>query len=353
MGIQSAAMMIKSVHVRKLFSEYDYDLELCCPLTFIHSPNGMGKSTLMHMLYAALKGDMRYLDETPFERMEIWFDDDAIMVLQNYDGRLSVLMQKNEVDVPLTDADMADVCNCIYIPPERLAYKKGDGHLVPTLEAYAHELYARFRYAKEHRELEPHPENARPDLSDGELEFWAKDLKAKLDFIKDAGFEPEIPARMKFPPSRYEISKDRQGYEELTASIDEYVKRNYVLAESVIIYKDIVNEIFIDKSITVSDTGKLGVVMNNGMSLPLQRLSSGEKQILIMFFALLFHAEPGSVVVLDEPEISLHVSWQQKLGRYYSDICRVRNIQMIVATHSPQVIHDMWEYARELRPSDA
>ena len=72
-----------------------------------------------------------------------------------------------------------------------------------------------------------------------------------------------------------------------------------------------------------------------------------------MFFALLFHAGPGSVVVLDEPEISLHVSWQQKLGRYYSDICRVRNIQMIVATHSPQVIHDMWEYARELRPSDA
>ena len=346
-------MMIKSVHVRKLFSEYDYDLDLCCPLTFIHSPNGMGKSTLMHMLYAALKGDMRYLTETPFERMEIWFDDDAIMVLQNFDGRLSVLMQKNEVDVPLTDADMADVCSCIYIPPERLAYRKSDGHMVPTLEAYAHELYARFRYAKEHRELEPQPENARPDLTDGELEFWAKDLKAKLDFIKDAGFEPEIPARMKFPPSRYEISKDRQGYEELTASIDEYVKRNYVLAESVIIYKDIVNEIFIDKSITVSDTGKLGVVMNNGMSLPLQRLSSGEKQILIMFFALLFHAEPGSVVVLDEPEISLHVSWQQKLGRYYSDICRVRNIQMIVATHSPQVIHDMWEYARELRPSDA
>ena len=311
-------MMIKSVHVRKLFSEYDYDLDLCCPLTFIHSPNGMGKSTLMHMLYAALKGDMRYLTETPFERMEIWFDDDAIMVLQNYDGRLSVLMQKNEVDVPLTDADMADVCSCIYIPPERLAYRKSDGHLVPTLEAYAHELYAR-----------------------------------KLDFIKDAGFEPEIPARMKFPPSRYEISKDRQGYEELTASIDEYVRRNYVLAESVIIYKDIVNEIFINKSITVSDTGKLGVVMDNGMSLPLQRLSSGEKQILIMFFALLFHAEPGSVVVLDEPEISLHVSWQQKLGRYYADICRVRSIQMIVATHSPQVIHDMWEYARELRPSDA
>ena len=144
---------------------------------------------------------------------------------------------------------------------------------------------------------------------------------------------------MKFPPSRYDISKDRRGYEELTASISEYV--------------NIVNEIFLDKTVTVSDSGKIGITMNNGMSLPLVKLSSGEKQIIIMFYALLFHAEPGSIVILDEPEISLHVSWQQKLGRYFSDICRVRNIQMIVATHSPQVIHDMWDSARELRPSDA
>lgn len=346
-------MMIKSVNITKLFNEYDYDLDICCPLTFLHSPNGMGKSTLMRMVYAALKGDVRYLSDTPFERMEIWFDDDAIMVLQKYDGKLSVLMQKNEVDTPLTPDEMSEVCESVYIPPERLAIRKRDGHMVPTLEAYAHELYERFRYAKEHTELEPHPENARDDLTDGELEFWAKDLKAKLDFIRDAGFEPEIPSRMKFPPSRNDISKDRQAYMDLTASIADYVKRNYVLAESVIIFKDIVNEIFIDKSVTVSDSGKIGITMNNGMSLPIHKLSSGEKQILIMFFALLFHAEPGSIVILDEPEISLHVSWQQKLGRYFSDICRVRDIQMIVATHSPQVIHDMWDSARELRPANA
>lgn len=346
-------MMIKSLKVTKLFDEYDYSLDICCPLTFLHSPNGMGKSTLMRMTYAALKGDVRYLSDTPFERMEIWFEDDAIMVLQKYEGRLNVLMQKNEVDTPLTPDDMAEVCKTVYIPPERLAIRKRDGHMVPTLEAYAHELYEKFRYAKEHTELEPHPEQVRSDLNDGELEFWSKDLKAKLDFIKEAGFEPNIPSRMKFPPSRYDISKDRRGYEELTASISEYVKRNYVLAESVIIFKDIVNEIFLDKTVTVSDSGKIGITMNNGMSLPLVKLSSGEKQIIIMFYALLFHAEPGSIVILDEPEISLHVSWQQKLGRYFSDICRVRNIQMIVATHSPQVIHDMWDSARELRPSDA
>ncbi len=346
-------MMIKSLHVLKLFNEYDYHLDICCPLTFLHSPNGLGKSTLMRMLYAALKGDVKYLSEVPFERLEIAFDDESFLIIQNFKGELISLVQKNEVDTPLTPDEMAEVCNVVYIPPERLAVRRRDGHLAPTLEAYAQELHEQFRYAKEHRELDPHPERARPDLTDGELEFWAKDLKAKLDFIKDAGFEPEIPAGKKFPPSRYEIAKDRQGYMDLNCSIAEYVERNYTLAESVIIYKDIVNEIFINKTLTVSDTGRIGVSMNNGTSLQIQKLSSGEKQILIMFYALLFHAEPGSIVVLDEPEISLHVSWQQKLGRFFADICRVRNLQMIVATHSPQVIHDMWDSARELRPANA
>ena len=72
-----------------------------------------------------------------------------------------------------------------------------------------------------------------------------------------------------------------------------------------------------------------------------------------MFYNLLFHTEPGSIVIVDEPEISLHVSWQQRIGALFSDICRVRNIQIIVATHSPQIIHDMWDYAVELRSKDA
>ncbi len=351
--ILTVAMMIKSLRVSKLFYEYDYDIDVYTPLTFLHSPNGMGKSTLMHMLYAALKGDVKFLSEIPFERMEIWFKDEAVMIIQNYGGRLHTLMQKNEVDTPLDPDAMSKVCSAVYIPPERLSVKRKDGHIASSLEVYAHKLHERFRYAKEHSELDPYPELARRNLTDEELEFWAKVLKAKLDFIKNAGFEPNMPSRMKFPPSRSEINKDREGYENLTASIAEYIDKNYVLAESVIIFKDIVNEIFMDKSITVSDTGKIGITMNNGMSLPLQRLSSGEKQILIMFFLLLFYTEPGSVVVLDEPEISLHVCWQQKLGRFFLDICRIRGIQMIVATHSPQVIHDLWDSAKELRPANA
>ncbi len=345
-------MMIRSLYIQKLFDEYDYDLDICRPLAFIHSQNGMGKSTIMRMINAALRGDVKALSEAPFERMDIGFDDDTVMIIENDKGALRVQMQKNELETPITPDEMAEVCKVIYIPSDRLAQKKRDGHLSPTLETYAQELYEHIRYAVQHSALEPHPELV-GDLSDGELEFWSKDLKAKLDFIKDAGFEPEIPAGMKFPPSRYEINKDRQGYAQLVASISDYVKKNYLLAESIIIYKDVVNEIFLNKTLKISESGRASIAMDNGSSLMFRDLSSGEKEILIMFYALLFHADPGSLVIMDEPELSLHVSWQQMLGKYFLDICRVRSLQMIVATHSPQVIHDMWDQAIELRPADA
>ena len=155
------------------------------------------------------------------------------------------------------------------------------------------------------------------------------------------------------PPSRYDLIDRRKDYEDLTFSIADYVDRNYNLAESIIVFKDIVNDIFINKGVTVSESGKIIITMDNGTALQLNKLSSGERQILILFYILLFHAEPGSLVIIDEPEISLHVTWQQRLGDVFLDICRLRNLQMIVATHSPQVIHDKWDLARELKPGNA
>lgn len=346
-------MFVKSIRVTGLFNEYDYNLDLCIPLTFIHSPNGMGKTTLMRMVYAALRGDVAYLKETPFQRLDIAFEDDTDLIVENVQGELLTNIKKSEVLTAVGPEGTSQLCSAVYLSPERTTIQRRDGHLAPTLDVYAQELAETIRYAKEHRELEHTDEDPAKDMTDGELEFWCKDLKAKLDFIRDAGFEPDIPAGKKFPPSRYEIAKDRAGYEELACEVNAYIGRNYILAESIIIFKDIVNEIFINKTMTVSDSGKIGISMNNGTALQIQKLSSGEKQILIMFYVLLFHASPGSLVIIDEPEISLHVVWQQSLGGYFSDICRVRGIQMIVSTHSPQVIHDKWDLARELRPSDA
>ena len=346
-------MKIKSAYIDQLFNEFDYDIELFDTLTFLHSPNGFGKSTLMHLISSSLKGDLKYISDTMFQRMDIGFDEGTVLIVENNGGDLLIQMQRNELETKIDEEEMASLCDVIYIPPERLVLKKRDGHLASALDAYAQELYESIRYAKELGELRPPSKDIAEGKSDAELEFLAKDLKAKLDFIKDGGLEPNLPPRLRFPPSRYELTSNRDEYVQLIGSIADYVDRNYNLAESIIVFKDIVNEIFINKSVVVSESGKLGIQMDNGTALQLSRLSSGEKQILIMFYILLFHATPGSLVIVDEPEISLHVSWQQKLADLFLNICRVRNLQMIVATHSPQVIHDKWDLTVELRPGNA
>ena len=345
-------MIIKSLYISGLFNQFDYTLNLCDGLTFIHAQNGFGKSTVMRMVYAAMKGDVRYLSETPFTRLDIGFFDGTNLIIENNSGELLIQMQKNELETEITPEEMADICDVTYISPERLVIKKKDGHLAPALETYAQELYERIRYSREHSELVPYG-GKRKEMTDSELEFWCKDLKAKLDFIKDAGFEPDMPSGIRFPPSRYDIMDNRKQCEDLAYSVSEYVDRSYQLAESIIVFKDIINNIYINKNIDVTENGKLIVAMNNGTTLPLSKLSSGEKQILLIFYQMLFHSNNGSIILVDEPEISLHVTWQQMLGDYFCDICRVRNVQMIVATHSPQVIHDRWDYAKELVQKNA
>ena len=346
-------MIVQSVQVYGLFGEFDYRLDFKEGLNFVHSPNGFGKSTLMHMVYSIMKGDISYVEEIPFQRLDIGFDDSSSLIVDFNQGRMQLTMWKNEVISTATPEELEHLADTIYISPERLTLKKKDGHLVDALEAYAQELYETIRRTKDDTRLIKTPKESRKDMSDDELEFWCKDLKAKLDFVSDAGFEPSLPSGMRFPPSRYDLIDSREQYEDLAYSISEYIDRDYQLAESIIVFKDIVNSIFSNKSIDVTDNGKLIISMNNGTTLPLSKLSSGEKQILLIFYQILFHSNSGSVILLDEPEISLHVTWQQMLGDYFSDICRVRKVQMIVCTHSPQVIHDRWDYAKELVQKNA
>ena len=340
-------MKIRSVSVDGLYNGFDYELKLNPDLTYIHSPNGYGKSTLMHMLYSALKGDSAYLEEIPFKRFDIEFVDGTVLIIENKDCKLTKMVQKMDLDTRVTDEDVESMSDITYLGPDRLTIRKKDGHLVNALEFCAQELYETIRRAKDDNSLTEYT-GERREMSDSELDFWCKDLNAKLDFIKDAGFYPVLPTNIKFPPSRYEIIDNRKACEDLAYSISEYVDRDYQLAESIIVFKDIVNNIFLNKYIDVTESGKLTVTMANGTSLQLNKLSSGETQILLMFYNILFHSHQDGIVIVDEPEISLHVSWQQMIGDYFSDICRVRKIQMLVATHSPQVIHDRWDQAQEL-----
>ncbi len=127
--------------------------------------------------------------------------------------------------------------------------------------------------------------------------------------------------------------------------------------EKIDLFKDIVNSRFIDKHITADREN--GIVVYKGKEpekntqstvkvsseptekkkrIPLERLSSGEQHQLILIFELLFEMKVGSLIMIDEPELSLHVSWQKKFISDLRRIIGVNAFDIIIATHSPQLI---------------
>jgi ABC-type dipeptide/oligopeptide/nickel transport system ATPase subunit len=80
------------------------------------------------------------------------------------------------------------------------------------------------------------------------------------------------------------------------------------------------------------------------------KLSSGEQQMLSMAYQLLFKARPGTLVLIDEPELSLHVTWQQSLVEDLGTLGKGRSLSFLLASHSPTVIGDRPELMRSLDP---
>lgn len=89
---------------------------------------------------------------------------------------------------------------------------------------------------------------------------------------------------------------------------------------------------------------------NNGKknTIQLTQLSSGEKQIVSLFSKLYLESDEKSIVIIDEPELSLSLEWQKML---LPDIMRTENCDLLVTvTHSPFIFENEFDYdAKEIR----
>lgn len=123
------------------------------------------------------------------------------------------------------------------------------------------------------------------------------------------------------------------------------------ILEKIDVLEDILNRRFLRKTLHVNAEDGLAVAATDtGRRLSLESLSSGEQHELILMYQLLFVVEPGSLVLIDEPEISLHVSWQIAFLADVARIASLSDFQFVVATHSPQIISDEWGHAFQLGP---
>lgn len=105
-------------------------------------------------------------------------------------------------------------------------------------------------------------------------------------------------------------------------------------------FQDLIDDLF-------AETGKRIVRTENeirfsqiGETLTPYQLSSGEKQMLVIMLTVLVEDQQPYVLFMDEPEVSLHVDWQQRLIDLILTLNP--NVQIILTTHSPAVIMNGW-----------
>lgn len=133
---------------------------------------------------------------------------------------------------------------------------------------------------------------------------------------------PLIPRTMRMVDAARQLETER---EEIFASINKY--------------KELLHGFLQGKLVELGDHGELVIRMErDGQSKMLNpdMLSSGEKQIAILLTQALVQKDAPALYIADEPELSLHVMWQEKL------ISSIRELgpefQIIVATHSPDIV---------------
>ena len=95
---------------------------------------------------------------------------------------------------------------------------------------------------------------------------------------------------------------------------------------------------------------KVIIYKKGGVDIPLDSLSSGEKQIVYRGAFLLKNVDAlrGVTVFIDEPEISMHPEWQKRIMDFYKSIFTdekgKQTSQIFIATHSPFIIHNEYRY---------
>ncbi|WP_081823119.1 AAA family ATPase [Sharpea azabuensis] len=162
--------------------------------------------------------------------------------------------------------------------------------------------------------------------------------------------------------NKYNIS-DIKRLEEQVVFLDEHSKalkiyfedfeKKYEVFEDFIdqldLFTDIINSRLKFKEIKISrDEGIVVYKSNTSERLRLDQLSSGEKQEIILFYELIFESEKNIHLLIDEPEISLHIEWQLKFMDDLLKIVEKKKFKVTVATHSPQIINNHWDIQIDL-----
>lgn len=153
---------------------------------------------------------------------------------------------------------------------------------------------------------------------------------AEISILDEFGPEISLPAAIDEHILRM-MDIFLRDSEEKFGAIDPVLTKFELLAR-------ILNEKFHFKSLQINRERGFVIKTITGESFGPEHLSSGEQHELVLLYDLLFQARSGGLVLIDEPEISLHVNWQKRFLSDLREVSKLTEHRFVVATHSPQIV---------------
>lgn len=179
-----------------------------------------------------------------------------------------------------------------------------------------------------------------------EVEAFFRSLRADLDNRQMIKWEIEELEKAQAERSILAITFKKEiedKIEEMRDELDGLAPGNYYAAEEL---SELLNKHLLFKALQCDDDDMTVTLLStpDRAEIPFSALSSGEQQLLVMYYHLFVKTESDTLVMIDEPEISMNVAWQRNFLKDLQRIVELRKFDVLIATHSPQIIHDKWDW---------
>lgn len=319
--------MLTKIRIQQLFNLYDYDIDLTnsdgSMVKFITAPNGYGKTTLLDFIEAAMRQSYDKMFIIPFKLFELFYNETGSNVEYRY------VVERNDEKSAVSYTD---------IPQQ----------VVKRLDVYLKKIAENEEKPIEQFSVKQEPTGK--TIIEGSTEniqmfytththFYLNDhrtLSMKMDVVDETSMLG---------------SWKTDAYPDEMKTILSSPVKSQEYADRIAAFRDIINRCdFANKHLEINPRYGFRFKADDELQsiLTLDQLSSGEKQMVIQVYELLFRAQSGTLVMIDEPELSLHMMWQMNYLKNLSEISQLRGFQCIVATHSPQIFNSLWSKSVDL-----
>ncbi len=388
-------MRIKQISVDGLFGFFDHVIPLKRDerITVIHGPNGFGKTAILRILNGFFNSQYSKFKNIPFKNFKIELDNNEIIDFNysekpgNIDISYNILTSEKllfiTIPMGLLNREpewLKELQNSIHIrliESQRLLnfvsnsspIKHSRTHsMVSTVSTYSDELaklmqdkIKKYGITSESLDrtfpLRIVKQQPSADVTNEQLRQQLDELESTRSSLIEVGLlDKDEDSEFQIQPQDIDES-DESTKNVLSVYVEDVEKKLNVFAETakkIHLLRRIINKKFAYSYKEINFSKEKGFVFTThyNQKLSPSDLSSGEQHELVLLYELLFKTEPNSLVLIDEPELSLHVGWQVEFLKDLKEITELADLDVLMATHSPDIIQDRWDLTVELKGPD-